>query len=298
MLQTLKPASPSPSQGHRSVSQKYMGVGSRFACQLPGVWALNGSAKMHLIRNQPELPRKHIREKVPSLLSPSPNSALSASPVGEAGGAWCYHPHTGPDTQHVSTQCPLPVHTNRYICAGDGVVPNRGMAGAPGTGRPLQGDSGHMTGSQSRLHRASGRDKVTDTHENRVFVSLFLVCVNLIIQIFIYTVRKNLLIFISSQAPRGPTRNTHPACLLHASVQEEAAAKLLQHSPKETAKRQGGVGQGTGLHFWGLATPPPSPAGAHTRFGEVFILKPSPLLGHPGATPAVLVRFFSGYKCL
>ena len=29
----------------------------------------------------------------------------------------------------------------------------------------------------------------------------FLVCVNLIIQIFIYTVRKNLLIFISSQAP-------------------------------------------------------------------------------------------------
>ena len=63
-----------------------------------------------------------------------------------------------------------------------------------------------MTGSQSRIHRASGRDKVTDTHENRVFVSLFLVCVNLIIQIFIYTVRKNLLIFISSQAPRGPTR--------------------------------------------------------------------------------------------
>ena len=43
-----------------------------------------------------------------------------------------------------------------------------------------------MTGSQSRIHRASGRDKVTDTHENRVFVSLFLVCVNLIIQIFIY----------------------------------------------------------------------------------------------------------------
>ena len=155
-----------------------------------------------------------------------------------------------------------------------------------------------MTGSQSRIHRASGRDKVTDTHENRVFVSLFLVCVNLIIQIFIYTVRKNLLIFISSQAPRGPTRNTHPARLLHASVQEEAAAKLLQHSPKKTAKRLGGVGQGTGLHFWGLATPPPSPAGAHARFGEVFILRPSPLLGHPGATPAVLVRFFSGSKCL
>ena len=108
----------------------------------------------------------------------------------------------------------------------------------------------------------------------------------------------SLLIFISSQAPRGPTRNTHPARLLHASVQEEAAAKLLQHSPKETAKRQGGVGQGTGLHFWGLATPPPSPAGAHARFGEVFILRPSPLLGHPGATPAVLVRFFSGSKCL
>lgn len=121
---------------------------------------------------------------------------------------------------------------------------------------------------------------------------LFLVCVNLIIQIFIYTVRKNLLIFISSQAPRGPAMNTHPACLLHASVQEEAAAKLLQHSPKET------WGQGTGLHFWGLVTPPPSPAGAHTRFGEVFILRPSPLLGHLGATPAVLVRFFSGCKCL
>ena len=143
--------------------------------------------------------------------------------------------HAQGPTGSTRPQCPPLVHTNRYICAGDAAVPNRGMAGA-------LGPEGHWT--EFLVHyrvtevtqELQGAIK-SDTQENRVFVFFcFLVCVNLIIQIFIYTVRKNLLIFISSQAPRGPTMNTHPACLLHASVQEEAAAKPLQHSPRETEK--------------------------------------------------------------
>lgn len=34
-----------------------------------------------------------------------------------------------------------------------------------------------------------------------------------------------------------------------------------------------------------------------TEFGELFILTPTPDPGHPQATPAVLVKFFPGWKC-
>ena len=131
-------------------------------------------------------------------------------------------------------QCPPPVHTNRYICAGDAAVPNRGMAGALGPEGHWTEFLVHYRVTEQVTQGLQGAVKSL-THRKIVFF-FFLVCVNLIIQIFIYTVRKNLLIFISSQAPRGPTMNTHPACLLHASVQEEAAAKPLQHSPRETEK--------------------------------------------------------------
>lgn len=133
----------------------------------------------------------------------------------------------------------------------------------------------------SRYTGLQGTIKPTDTRENSCF---FCVCVNLIIQIFIYTVRKNLLIFISSQAPRGPTTNTHPACLLHTTVQVEAAIAAPAFTQGNKGKeRQGGVedllaflspGNPTILSCWGSdliwggvyshAHFPPWPPSGHT----------------------------------
>ena len=95
-----------------------------------------------------------------------------------------------------------------------------------------------MTGSQSRIHRASGRDKVTDTHENRVFVSLFLVCVNLIIQIFIYTVRKNLLIFISSPSSLSPSSSSSSSPPRHHEAPPGTPTQLACYTPVSRRRQQ------------------------------------------------------------
>lgn len=108
-----------------------------------------------------------------------------------------------------------------------------------------------------------------DTRENSFFV-----CVNLIIQIFIYTVRKNLLIFISSQAPRGPTTDTHQASTHPVQVQGSIAAPAFTQG-----NRKGKAGQvGINVLFWTLATPLSSPAGAQIEFGRCFFSHPFPTL--------------------
>lgn len=61
-------------------------------------------------------------------------------------------------------------------------------------------------------------------------------CVNLIIQIFIYTVRKNLLIFISAQAPPQS-----PTSLLTTHHDEVDGQPLL---PSTHPGKQGQAGQG------------------------------------------------------
>lgn len=89
-------------------------------------------------------------------------------------------------------------------------------------------------------HGASGHNK---THGHTW--QLFLVCVNLIIQIFIYTVRKNLLIFISSQTPQGPTTHTHPAYSLHTPGGRGSHCCSRAHQGHKGKDKQGGVGWGS-----------------------------------------------------
>lgn len=71
------------------------------------------------------------------------------------------------------------------------------------TQKPKGAHQGATRGAK-QIHRGLRAQENTPTHEQRFLC----VCVNLIIQIFIYTVRKNLLIFISAQAPR-PHHNRH-----------------------------------------------------------------------------------------
>lgn len=53
---------------------------------------------------------------------------------------------------------------------------------------------------------------------------------------------KNLLIFISSQAPRSPTANTHPACSLHTTVQVEGSHRCSSIHPQKQRKGKAGWG--------------------------------------------------------
>lgn len=127
----------------------------------------------------------------------------------------------------------------------------------------------------SRYTGLQGTIKPTDTRENSCF---FCVCVNLIIQIFIYTVRKNLLIFISSQAPRGPTTNTHPACLLHTTVQVEAAIAAPAFTQGNKGKERQGRGGGSACFSEPWQPHHPLLLGLRLNLGRCLFSRPFPTL--------------------
>lgn len=77
------------------------------------------------------------------------------------------------------------------------------------------------TGCRQQLEDA------TESHAHRIKAGFFFVCVNLIIQIFIYTVRKT-----SSSSPRH-----HEAPPDSITVQVGGTAGCPPHSPKETRGR-------------------------------------------------------------